>query len=213
MRIAISQRVDVIERYDERRDALDHRWARRIESLGWVPVPVPNSLQAPAAWARALGIDALLLTGGNDLSGMSSTAPAATERDRTEFELLDLAREVGWPVLGVCRGMQAMNMYLGGHIVPVIGHIAQRHELHGTGWPARRFAGLADGMTVNSFHGFGIPASGLAPGLHPLMQDAAGYVEAAEHDHLPWSAVMWHPEREPAPPPAQDWLRSLFETP
>lgn len=213
MRIAISQRVDVIERHAERRDALDQRWAHRIESLGLTPVPVPNALQSPQAWAVALGIEALLLTGGNDLVGQPEASNGSSERDRTEFELLHLAALKRWPVLGVCRGLQALNVHLGGSLVRVDGHVGERHVLRRTDQPARRLAGLTDGMVVNSFHSFGIAGQGLAPQLVPVLTDEQGHVEAAEHAELPWVGLMWHPEREPAPPPGEDWLQVVLRSP
>jgi len=198
MRIAVSQRADEVSSYCERRDALDQRWAARLESLNLTPVPMPNGLQDPQAWARSLGIQGLLLTGGNDLGGLSAHGSGAPERDRSESLLLDLACTECWPVLGVCRGMQMLNKYLGGELAPITDHVAVRHLLLRSNQPTRLFGGLSASMEVNSFHGFGIAADMLAQPLLPVLHDAQGFIEAAEHRHLPWAAVMWHPEREPA---------------
>jgi gamma-glutamyl-gamma-aminobutyrate hydrolase PuuD len=198
MRIAISQRSDEVSSYRERRDALDQRWAQRLESLGLISVPVPNGLQDPQAWARALGIQGLLMTGGNDLCGLQEARHEAPERDRSEGLLLDLAYAEQWPVLGVCRGMQMLNMYLGGKVIPVARHVAVRHGLLRTiGQGVRLLATMPHDVEVNSFHSFGIAADGLAQTLLPVLYDAQGFIEAAEHQHLPWAAIMWHPEREP----------------
>ena len=196
MRIAVSQRADEVSSHKERRDALDQRWAQRIEPLGLLPVPVPNGLQDPQAWARALSIEGLLLTGGNDLSGRAAGGGSASERDRTEGLLLDLSQAMRWPVLGVCRGMQMLNGHLGGRLTAVQGHVATRHRLQRSDQPARFLADLADGLEVNSFHHFGIAPEGLAAALVPVLRDDEGFVEAAEHSQLPWAGIMWHPERE-----------------
>lgn len=209
MRVAITQRVDDVAAYRERRDALDQRWAARLQALGMLPVPVPNALPDPAAWALALGIQALLLSGGNDIGGR------APERDRTETELLRRAEQEGWPVLGVCRGLQVMNCHAGGRLAPVAGHVGLRHRLFPTGALPRLLVGVGDeGVEVNSFHNFGIPAALLAPDLVPVLCDDQGFVEAAEHRRLRWAGIMWHPEREPAPAALDDaWLRQLFSPP
>ena len=192
MHIAISQRIDDIPSREERRDALDQRWAARLESIGLVPVPVPNTLCDPVAWSRALGIGGLVLTGGNDIGG---TDP---ERDRGEGLLLNLAASEDWPVLGICRGLQMINVHLGGNLAPLTGQVAVRHRLHRSVGAPRLLLELDAGLEVNSFHAFGIAAEGLAGPLLPVLFDPQGFVEAAEHLTLPWVGLMWHPEREPA---------------
>lgn len=195
MRIAVSQRVDEIEGRFERRDALDQRWIPILESMGLTPVPLPNLLRDPAAWADELGIQGILLTGGNDVQDAVPGGQCAPERDHSEMLLLRRARERGWPALGICRGLQLMNVHLGGSLVPLAGHVSTSHTLERTSQPARLWAGLPKSLTVNSFHGFGIAPGGLAAPLVPLLQAEDGMIEAAEHRHLPWAGIMWHPER------------------
>jgi gamma-glutamyl-gamma-aminobutyrate hydrolase PuuD len=198
MRIAVSQRVDAWPERGERRDALDQRWAPLLEGLGLLPVPLPNGLRSPVAWAQALGIQGLLLSGGNSLADEPVQPDQAAERDRSEADLLDLAGALDWPVLGVCRGFQRLNAYLGGTLRALPGHVAVRHPLHRSGVAARWLAHLPDGLDVNSFHSQGFALADLAPSLQPVLQDAQGHVEAAEHRQRRWAGILWHPEREPA---------------
>lgn len=213
-RIAITQRLVEDARRTERRDALDQRWPACLEALGLVAVPVPNGLQDPAGWARALGIGGLLLTGGNDLVAAPGGRDTAPERDRCEALLLEAARRAAWPVLGVCRGMQMMNVHLGGRVTPVTGHAGTRHAVHAAA-PRSRLAGpLEASLEVNSYHDFGIAADSLAHDCVALYRDAQGGVEALEHAELRWLAVMWHPEREPALTPHDRHLVThLFRSP
>ena len=193
MRLAITQRVEVVAAYDERRDCLDQQWQVLFEQLGHQLVPVPNSLQSPAGWADSLNLDGLVLTGGNDLADLPGAGNPAPERDRTEAGLLAWAVDSGCPVLGVCRGLQLINVWQGGVLTRVDGHVACRHRLEVC---AGNVPGLTDGMEVNSFHGWGLPADGLGEALEVLARAGDGSIEALRHQTLPWLGIMWHPERE-----------------
>ncbi|MBI3345968.1 MAG: gamma-glutamyl-gamma-aminobutyrate hydrolase family protein [Burkholderiales bacterium] len=201
-RIAVTMRVDDHAAYGERRDALDQRWIGLLQSLGLTPVPAPNALADLGDWTRSLGIAGLLLTGGNDVGLPGLHEASAPERDGSEGRLLELAREQHWPVLGVCRGLQMINVHCGGGLSAVDGHVAIRHEVLDSPAVVPRFfaRGIAGAASrqVNSFHGCGIAAADLATDLVPIYRDAQGWIEAVEHRLLPWAGLMWHPEREPA---------------
>jgi len=104
-------------------------------------------------------------------------------------------------VFGACRGLQHLNVYLGGRLAPCEGHVAVCHPVH--------VQGASCSYEVNSFHGIGIPPDGLAPPLRAWMVDDRGWVEAAAHRELPWLGVMWHPERD-GPCPAPDGIRQFY---
>ncbi|MCP1727894.1 putative glutamine amidotransferase [Natronospira proteinivora] len=192
MRIGVSQRVEVIDRYGERRDCLDQAWFRLLESLGLVPVPLPNSLEHPSAYLADLGLDGFILSGGNDLAHLPNVSRSAPERDRTEAAVLEFSRAQNLPVLGVCRGMQMMNHFLGGRLQPVQGHVATRHVVVPEGGDPL-FEAYRE---VNSFHDWAVPSDGLGQELKARARADDGTVEAAVHTSLPWLAIMWHPERE-----------------
>jgi putative glutamine amidotransferase len=94
-------------------------------------------------------------------------------------------------VLGVCRGLQMINRYLGGRLDRLDGHVARGHEVR-SGAHDLVFAAYTE---VNSFHGWGIRPDSLASTLTPRVWAADGSVEAASHSLLPWIGIMWHPER------------------
>jgi putative glutamine amidotransferase len=193
MRIGVTQRVEVIPSYGERRDCLDQQWFRLLESLGFVPVPVPNSLAEVEEWLDALGVEGLILSGGNDISHLPDASNASTDRDRTESALLAVAQQRQWPVLGVCRGLQMMNVWLGGQLTAVSGHTAVRHGVSSAQDAEACFLPFRE---VNSFHNWGIAPEGLAAGLIPQLLSPEGDIEAYLHTDLPWAGIMWHPERE-----------------
>lgn len=193
MRIGISQRVEVVPSYGEQRDCLDQQWFRLLEALGFLPVPVPNSLSNPEGWLASMGIEGLILSGGNDLSHLPDASNASPERDATEKALLAFAQQREWPVLGVCRGLQMMNVWLGGQLTPVSGHAGVRHPVTPTPQASTCFYAYRE---VSSFHNWGIAPEGLAADLVPQLLSPQGDIEAYEHTWLPWAGIMWHPERE-----------------
>ncbi|MEA5446312.1 gamma-glutamyl-gamma-aminobutyrate hydrolase family protein [Gammaproteobacteria bacterium AB-CW1] len=191
-RIGVTQRVEVVASYGERRDCLDQQWGGLLKQLGFLLVPVPNGLSEPGAWLEVMGLDGFILSGGNDLAHLPDASRPAPERDATETAILDYAKHRQMPVLGVCRGLQMMNVYLGGSLVPVEGHVATRHSVT----PVAGESLFSAYSEVNSFHDWGIAPEGLAETLSPGVRCQDGTIEAARHTSLPWASVMWHPERE-----------------
>src|SRR5271165_6978792 len=101
--VAITQRVEVVPGFGERRDCLDQAWTRFLAACGLLPVLVPNVTDVALALCERANVSGVLLTGGNDLAALGGDAP---ERDAVENALLDFAEQHKLPVLGVCRGMQ-----------------------------------------------------------------------------------------------------------
>ena len=195
--IGLTQRVDVIAAHGERRDCLDQRWTCLIESLGCQPVPLSNTVARADDYLVNLGVQGIILTGGNDLSHLRTPRDPAPERDRFEKDILRtcIARKI--PVLGVCRGMQIINHYFGGQLQRAPGHVATRHRVR------LRAAGVTSpdvSAEVNSFHDYAIPDSGLGETLKATAWADDGSVEAFSDESSLVLGIMWHPEREPRLP-------------
>jgi putative glutamine amidotransferase len=211
MKIGLTQRVDVLCDRDERRDALDQAWAQVIFHAGFVPVPLPNQPGHAERLVDALGLQGVILTGGNDLADVPGATDVAPQRDAFECELLELCMARRLPVLGVCRGMQFVVRHFGGQLVATEGHVRVPHPIipRESGMPTLPRA------EVNSFHRFSaraelLPAELAVAGLAP-----DGVVEAVVHRTLPIWAIMWHPERAVRPGSGRDErdvaiLRALF---
>lgn len=147
--------------------------------------------------------DALLLPGGGDLEpwryGQENIASRSLEPDRDEAELSLIQNfiAVGKPVLGVCRGLQSINVFFGGTLAQdVPGHSAlggkdRCHAVRTAPSPLLPLCGTA--ALVNSAHHQA--ADRLGSGLRAAQWAEDGVVEALCHKCLPVWAVQWHPER------------------
>ncbi|HEV2672841.1 MAG TPA: gamma-glutamyl-gamma-aminobutyrate hydrolase family protein [Gemmatimonadales bacterium] len=195
------------------RVTLNTAYVRALESAGLVPLAVPTML-TPAHAAAALigGVRGLVLTGGEDVAPdrygasphprLGAVDPA---RDAAEVALIDAARQRRLPILAICRGIQILNVALGGTLYQDLdserpGPVPHSDE---TGRHAVRVeAGSllartlgARAATVNSRHHQAI--RDLAPGLKAVAWAEDGVIEGAESkdSQAPWIvAVQWHPE-------------------
>jgi putative glutamine amidotransferase len=160
-------------------------------------------------------IDALIVTGGAgdvdpalyDQKPHPETGPVQEERDAYELTLVRAAIGRRMPVLGICRGMQILNVVYGGgieqHLPDAVGHEDHRHtpgtfadhevDLE-TGSLAARAAG-AERTPVKSHHHQGIREVG--DGLVVTGRSADDTVEALEDPSCPFVlGVLWHPEED-----------------
>jgi putative glutamine amidotransferase len=175
----------------------------------------------------------LLLAGGTDLDPARYGAPAAgardvqPDRDQLEAEAWAAAEASGVPVLGICRGLQAMNVFAGGRLLqdvdghdgPTRGPGVLTHPFRvipGTRlarilYPANVGGGV---LTVNSSHHQAVRREDLAPGFIPaaLSPSPAGdLVEALEATGPRFlMAVQCHPERRESSPAQLERLFAFF---
>ena len=185
--------------------ALGMTYLRAIEEAGGMPVVLPPLGDAAAFVDR---LDGICLSGGPDLDPDAYGAPerhtelGPTEPGLDEFEL-ELARAAdacGLPILGICRGAQALNVARGGTLHQHLpGHrqtepaTATTHTVHVE--PGSRLARIAGAgvLRVNSFHHQAVDA--LGRGLRPVARSADGIVEAIEEPGPRLVlGVQWHAE-------------------
>lgn len=194
-RIALTQRVDNATTYAERRDGLDQRWAEFLAGFGAVPIPLMNGLRPINDCLDALDVNGIILTGGNHLVDVApdkalDRSENAPERDQFEKRVIKYCTIHKIPLLGVCRGFQILNIYFGGTLVEVKGHVRSRHPLI-TSEDNVRLPNC-----VNSYHEYGISCESLADEFEPIAWTQDGVIEAAVHKEYPMKCIMWHPERE-----------------
>lgn len=183
----------------------------------WVASAGGRAVFGEEAGREAVKWDALLLPGGGDLEpwryGQENTASRGLEpeRDEAELRLLQEFTAAGKPVLGVCRGLQTINVFFGGTLVQDIpGHSAWKEgdRLHGVRTASSRIF-WGEGPTVNSAHHQA--ADRLGSGLRAVQWAEDGVVEALRHERLPVWAVQWHPERLGNPAPGRRLMEAFLD--
>ena len=189
-RIAVTQRVDIISSYKERRDALDQRWITFLQTINLLPILVPNNISYVQQLIEAKSIDGILLTGGNSLVKYGGDAP---ERDEVEKLLIEFAYSKNLPLLGVCRGMQMVQDYFNNSLCEVDGHVATRHSL--VVKEGLRISNVVNRyQDVISFNKYG--AYKVKGDLLSVAHSLDDVVMAVEHKEHKIFGVMWHSERE-----------------
>ena len=197
--------LSVLNGNDLRRRSREH-YLTALREAGFEVLVVDSTGRAPEEF------DALCLTGGEDMEPSrygAATDPrtdaADPKRDALELGLLAVARERDLPVLGVCRGLQVINVGYGGSLVQ---HVDGHREANGPILPhvavAAAGSKLADAcgsapFRVNARHHQAVAERDLAPGLVATAR-IDGLVEAFEDPARRWLvAVQWHPERSADP--------------
>ena len=147
--------------------------------------------------------DLLLLPGGGDVhprfygQQINGSTDIDAARDGRELALVDEFLRAGKPVVGICRGLQLLNVYFGGTLRQHIeGHsqidgVDRLHAINTAPGLLRTLYGAR--FTVNSAHHQAVGT--LGEELQVLACAPDGTVEAIAHESLPVFAVQWHPER------------------
>lgn len=190
-------------------------YVRAVEAAGGVPILLPPVARLTEAGAAALlgRIDGLLLPGGYDLDpvhygeeplpGQGRIEPLC---DALELALVRRALRERLPILGICRGSQALNVAAGGTLYQDIASQRPAGLLHRQAapvWypthrvqvePGTRLAALMEGIErVNTFHHQAV--RDVAPGFRVAARASDGLIEAIEAEGEGFAlGVQWHPE-------------------
>jgi putative glutamine amidotransferase len=212
------------EREGRERFTLPAAYVDAVRAVGGVAVLLSPGDDAPEALLDRL--DGLVLSGGGDLDPSSSGAAphghvygTCIERDVFELALARAAIARGAPTLAICRGLQIVNVALGGtlhgHLPDVVGEAVSHRasQLEATAHPVRIAPGspLAGALgterlaRVSSWHHQAIAR--LGENLEPVAWAEDGVIEAVQLPSTPsLTAVQWHPELDMAPGAAGERL-------
>jgi len=195
-----------------------------VRRAGGIPVMI-----APGGedWRSILPmLDGIVITGGMDVDpgcyGGNAQHPQLTiidrERDHTDLALMqEVIEKKDMPVLCICRGMQVLNVAMGGtlheHVADTLSEDMHRDA---SGWwtthdvqvePDSRLAQVMQAQTINAYSGHHQAVKELAKGLQVTAVASDGVIEAITLPEHPWMvAVQWHPEITAATDPTQQRL-------
>jgi putative glutamine amidotransferase len=201
-----------------------------LENAGLIPLIVPPLSNDRAAAAVLDSVSGLVLTGGEDVDPArygeernEKVRSVNAARDATEAELVLEAKARGMPVLAICRGIQMLNVALGGTLVQDIASQCKTDIAHDEDGPrdsrsheivvepgsliAKAIG--TERATVNSFHHQSVKR--VADGMRVTARSPDGIIEGLESTDKDWwaMAVQWHPEEMTDSP--EPWDRGLFK--
>lgn len=206
--------ITIHGRNDKGRFDVNAKYVDSVRRAGGYPVLLPPGETRPEECFEFL--DGIVMTGGPDIAPVRyggkmhpEVYGVDLERDASEFELVRAIIAAKKPTLCICRGMQVLNVALGGTLfehVPdefgtrVVHRNGNTYEMHDVTIEAGSHLAEIVGAThvpVASWHHQALRK--LAPGLVTVATSADGVIEAVEHeDHDDLVAVQWHPEHTAA---------------
>lgn len=188
-------------------------YLKGIEEAGGIPFIFPLTSCREDIEVLMDKVDGILLTGGHDVSpslyhqNVLFPVETSIERDEMESIVLEIALKLDKAVLGICRGIQFLNAYLGGTLYQDLPHqyvtCIDHHQSPPYDVPQHSVDILkdtplyellgCDSLSVNSYHHQAI--NELSKELKPMAISSDGLIEAVyQPDHTFIWAVQWHPE-------------------
>ncbi|WP_105035789.1 gamma-glutamyl-gamma-aminobutyrate hydrolase family protein [Cryobacterium aureum] len=204
--------------YHAKVQVLNARVVTEAETAGWAVARVAAADVTPADLLRLTAdADALVIVGGEDITphfyggatGYEGETHHFATADEGQIALVQRALALGTPLLGICRGLQIINVALGGSLVQHIDDgihknvgvpIDQILSTHGVILAADSTLSLSLGrvdISVQSAHHQIVDR--LGAGLVSAAHAPDGLIEALEHETAPIVGVQWHPEAPNAP--------------
>ena len=209
--------ITVHDEWPHQKYSLNRLYWQGVLKAGGLPVMVGN-LDVDDIQPLLERVDGILLTGGGDIdpsffgeNPVREMKRVAPERDGFEVELVKWASIMGIPLMGICRGMQVINVALGGSLYQDIytqhphGQRLYKHHQDAPGWwpthtvclTKNGFAGKifnTQRIRVNSLHHQAVKDA--APGLKVTGRSEDGIIELIEGvGDFFVLGVQWHPER------------------
>ncbi len=184
------------------------RYIDAIFVSGALPCPLPCTDDKDALRQYLEGVGAVVIIGGLDYPPalyQESTHPQTEEaherRSKGDLALLEIALDLKKPLLGICAGLQLLNVFFGGgliqHIDNLDAHFGEKYhpvKILGGRWLPRIYG--REEVLVNSNHHQAVDPQRIGAGLEVVARAEDGTIEALEYssEHM-ILGIQWHPER------------------
>lgn len=203
-------RGDMFPGYE--RAYVNNNYIEAVENAGGVPLILPIISDKNAIKLQLGNIDGLIISGGYDVNPLIYGEEPAQKlgfiypaRDEYDINVIEAALELKKPILGICRGIQILNVFFGGTLYQdlelidgcfikhlqsstpdTVGHTVNIEK------ETRLFTILGSKAVTNSFHHQAIKE--LAPGLKISAKSEDGIIEGIESENGLIMGIQWHPE-------------------
>ncbi|VBB06629.1 peptidase c26 [Lucifera butyrica] len=210
------------------RSCVGRDYIRAVTRAGGIPIIIPAVNDADTLDKQVAMCQGILLSGGGDIHpsfyGEEPVGPlgfVSLERDEYEIKVVQAAKAAGKPLLGICRGVQLLNVAFGGTLYQDISWVKGNRLEHNQNCPGNAawhtvtiaagsrlhaMMGVERIMTNSSHHQI---IKGVAPGFLINARTKDGVIEGIEKDDSLWIVgVQWHPERLVEQSPA---MQNIFD--
>ena len=193
---------------------LNKQYLDEIIRIGGIPFVLPLSSDQKTIYDLIKNIDGLILSGGYDIApecyGQENTGKSiniSKITDECEGEIIRLAIEADIPILGICRGMQALNVFCGGSLIQdipsehgfAVTHLLPEPDVAFHNIKIEKESPLSNAVgfgthIINSYHHQAV--KNLAPDFSVAATSDDGIIEAIYHKNKKFVlGIQWHPER------------------
>ena len=183
--------------YQEFGNYLNIKWYEFAKRIG-MKLIILNNLEITNELIIKKKIGGIILSGGGNLSNNfpnihknKSSKNIDIEREKIEKKLIEFSLKENIPLIGICRGMQAIGMFFGSKLLKVKNHINTRHRLS-------YYCPITEKKIlrhVSSYHAYGFTVKSLSNAFE-INAISDNVVEKMIHKKNKILCLMWHPERE-----------------
>ena len=197
IKIGITQREIRLDKQKETYDSLDQNWFRFTDKCGIDLTVVPNKILNINNFIKKNRIKGFIFSGGGPITknlglDKKKNNNINAYRDITETKIFKICKEKKIPILGVCRGMQSINILLNGGLTKMSGFVNKNNYLKSFKLIYRKKYRVEN--SIKSFHDYSITESLLGKNLIPIYFSGKS-IQMIKSKNEKIMGIMWHPER------------------